>query len=440
MVVSDMSDCQDIAGGVDVHTQTLVASIISGDEYETVSFKANRNGYLEMGEWFLEHGCRKVLFEATGVYWYALFLVLSDMLEVVVANPWHIKCIPGAKTDKRDSRWLALVCQKGLANPSRVFTGSYHEFRELTRHRETLVHMRTMLKNRVHRRLQLSGIKLASVFTDCFGKKGRRVLDALLQGKPLEDILGDKKLKLTEEKKKILSEAIMDKLDPLTIQTIERHLQMIEYLEKEIKVVEAEIGAKGNEWKKELRILTSIPGVGVLSAHIILSEIGDIRDFKTGDQLASYFGLAPTVYQSAGKNHTGHITKQGSPHMRWILTQVCHTLGRMTDNRLAQFYQKKKEQKTAGIAAVATSRKLLCIIHHLLTNNEPYQEDNQTKKKTVKNLPKINAEANLQHALDIVAKAGYTVNKPDTPEKRRIKAMPGQTQKVAKGAHKPKSC
>ena len=421
--VSCMTESSDIAGGVDVHSRILVASILNGERYETRDFNASARGYLELGEWFLENDCPRVLFEATGVYWYQLFLVLSGMLEVVVANPWHIKCIPGAKTDKRDSRWLALVCQKRLANPSRVFTGDYHEFRESTRQRRTLVKMRTALKNRVHRSLQLCGIKLANVFTDCFGKKGKIILEAMLQGEPLDDILKDKKLKLTKEKKQGLREAIQDKLDPVSILGIERNLRMIEYLDEQIKISEAEIARKGNPWKKELRILSSIPGVGTLSAHLILSEIGDIQDFKTGDQLASYYGLAPTVYQSAGKNHTGHITKHGSPHMRWILGQVAHIIAKMKDNKLGEFYQKKKEQKGSGIAAVATARKLLCLIHHLLINNEPYQENNQTKKKRTTKLPEIQATLDLNQALKIVEKAGYIVNKPDKPKPKR-KSLP----------------
>lgn len=415
-----MKDSSDIAGGVDVHSKVLVASILKGEKYDTRDFPASAKGYMELGEWFLGNGCRKVLFEATGVYWYALFLVLSEIMEVVVANPWHIKCIPGAKTDKRDSRWLALVCQKGLANPSRVFTGNHHEFRELGRQRETLVTMRTALKNRVHRSLQLCGIKLANVFTDCFGKKGRIILEALLSGKHLEEILEDKKLKLSEEKKQGIREAVRDKLDPLSIQSIERNLQIIKYLDEQIKIAEAELAKKGNEWKKELRILSSIPGVGVLSAHLILSEIGDIRDFKSGEQLVSYFGLAPSVYQSAGKNHTGHITKHGSPHMRLILTQVVHALARMKDNRLSHFYHKKKEQKgSAGIAAVATARKVLCLIHHLLTNNESYQEDNQTRNKRTVKLPSIQVVPDLKQALKVVETAGYIVSKTDKPGVKR---------------------
>lgn len=416
-----MSDCLDKAGGVDVHARTLVASIVCGEEFVTRSFEATKNGYYEMKDWFLEEGCQRVLMEATGVYWYALYLVLFESLEVVVANPWHIKNVVGPKTDKKDSRWLAVVCQKNLARPSRVFTGWDHEYRELSRHRETLVKMRTALKNRVHKCLELCNVKLGRVFTDRFGKKGRRIMEKLLKGTPMEEILEDKKLKLSEEKKQELRIAVMDSLDPLTIQIIKEHLALIDHLDGEIKLVEADLAKKSGERKELWDILTGIPGVGRIGAHTILAEIGDIRDFKSGEQLASYFGLVPSVYQSAGKNFTGHITKQGSPHMRWILVQISHVLGRMKGNRLSLFYNRIKARKGAGIAAVATARKLLCIIHHLLTNKEPYQEEGQKKKK-IQKAPMITAEITLEQALQVLQKAGYRVLNDNTGV---IKKMPG---------------
>ncbi len=406
-----MSSFVDKAGGIDVHSRSLVASIVCNEEYVTRSFEATRNGYYQLRDWFLDEGCQKVLMEATGVYWYALYLVLAESLNVMVANPWQIKNVVEPKTDKNDSRWLATVCQKKLAKPSRVFTGWYHEYRELSRHRETLVKTRTALKNRVHKCLELCNIKLNRVFTDRFGKKGRRIIEALLKGKPIEAILEDKQLKLSEEKKQELRKAVMDSLDPLTIRIIREHLDLIDHLDGEIKLVEADMEKKSREQKEQLDILASIPAVGRVGAHTILAEIGRIEDFQSAEQLASYFGLVPSVYQSAGRNRTGHITKHGSPHMRWILVQISHVLGRMKDNKLTRFYYKIRDRKGSGIAAVATARKLLCIIYHLLVNREFYQEDSQCQKKKVKGFPMVKTMVTVEEALQILQEAGYRISK-----------------------------
>lgn len=403
-----MMDCPDKAGGIDVHKRVLVASIVdSRDEYVTRDFQATGAGHEALLEWFRENGCTRVLFEATGVYWYPLYLAIFKCLDVVVANPWHVKCHYKIKTDKRDSRWLARLCLKEAVNPSRVFVGDRHEFRELARNRETLVKMRTASKNRVHRQLELCNIKLSCVFTDSFGKKGRHILKALLSGKPLEDVLADKKLRLGEDRKQKLREAVKDRLDPLSVEAIERNLEMIGYLDGQIKVVEAKLGELGGRWKKQLRLIAGIPGVGVLSAHLILSEIGDIEDFETGEQLASYFGIVPFVSESGGKPFTGHITKHGSPHMRRVLVQIAHVIGRMKC-KMGRDYNRLRERKGAGVAAVATARKLLCLIHHLLKNDEEYEEEGH-KKKQARRMPAVQAETSLEHAIEIVQKAGYVV-------------------------------
>lgn len=68
-----------------------------------------------------------------------------------------------------------------------------------------------------------------------------------------------------------------------------------------------------------MKIALSIPGMEFISASTILAEIGDFRDFSSANKLAAYCGLVPSVYQSAGKLITGHITKHGSPHLRRII-------------------------------------------------------------------------------------------------------------------------
>jgi transposase len=88
-----------------------------------------------------------------------------------------------------------------------------------------------------------------------------------------------------------------------------------------------------------------IPGMGIISASTILAEIGNFGGFKTGEQLAAYCGLVPSVYQSAGKPITGNITKHGSPHVRRMLIEVAHAISRTkADSRLKRFYFRIKRR------------------------------------------------------------------------------------------------
>ncbi|MBL3671825.1 IS110 family transposase, partial [Streptomyces sp. M2CJ-2] len=73
------------------------------------------------------------------------------------------------------------------------------------------------------------------------------------------------------------------------------------------------------------RSLTRLPGVGVLTALIIAAEIGDVTRFSSARKLAAWAGLTPTVRGSDLTVRHGHISKQGSPWLRWILCEAAQT-------------------------------------------------------------------------------------------------------------------
>ena len=87
----------------------------------------------------------------------------------------------------------------------------------------------------------------------------------------------------------------------------------------------------------------SVPGLGELGAATFIAEIGNFRDFLSGDKLASWLGLVPNVYQSADKYHNGRITKRRSKRAKWILTQIAQAAARKKNSRLKEFFNRKKE-------------------------------------------------------------------------------------------------
>ena len=73
-------------------------------------------------------------------------------------------------------------------------------------------------------------------------------------------------------------------------------------------------------------MLTQIRGVGRYTAMLIIAEIGDITRFPTARHLCSWAGLAPSVRSSDGKARLGHITRQGSPALRWALVEAAQKI------------------------------------------------------------------------------------------------------------------
>jgi transposase len=132
---------------------------------------------------------QQVAIESTGVYWIPIHAVLEGTADLTVANAYRIKHIPGRKSDLIDSEWLAEFCLNGMIEPCRIFPKEDRELRRLTRDREGYVNDIPRKKNSIHYALESCGIKLSSVLADVFDKSGRYLLNSLLNGVELEEMI-----------------------------------------------------------------------------------------------------------------------------------------------------------------------------------------------------------------------------------------------------------
>jgi transposase len=117
--------------------------------------------------------------EATGVYWKPVWHMLEGQFELLLANPAHIRNVPGRKSDVNDATWIADLLAHGLIRASLVPPGPIQELRDLTRTRKQLMREIAQHKQRIQKVLEDANVKLASVVSDVFGESGRRMLKAL---------------------------------------------------------------------------------------------------------------------------------------------------------------------------------------------------------------------------------------------------------------------
>ena len=115
-------------------------------------------------------------------------------------------------------------------------------------------------------------------------------------------------------------------------------------------------------------MLTQLPGVGPFTALVILAEAGDISRFASARKLASWAGLTPTVRGSDRMAHYGHISKEGSVWLRWVLCEAAQTAKRHP--QFAAAYQAIAQRRGKKIATIAVARKLATRAWHLLTDAE----------------------------------------------------------------------
>lgn len=414
-----MSGKREIACGVDVHNKFIVATILSSDGLKLQNrFETCLEDLLKFKNWLNENGCHKLALESTGNYWLPIYHVLEGSVNFILANAYQIKHIPGRKTDSLDSEWIAELCLKNLISPSRIFTKDHRELRSLTRARESLIKIRTKIKNRITHELEAACIKLSSVIADVFGKSGRHIVDGLLNGMDLEKILESIPSGRVKKNKEEIRGIIQANLSSSQIFLLRSHLNMIDAVTKQIEEIDAKISDQISLRNEDMRIALSMPGMGFISASTILAEIGDFRDFSSSNKLAAYCGLVPSVYQSAGKLINGHITKHGSPHIRRIIIEVAHAIILTKKlSKLKKFFLRIKARRGAKIGIVALARKVLCILYHLLVRRELYQDDLLSKPRCTKN-PRLHpkTELDLDEMIRTIIKAGYEVRKNEHME------------------------
>jgi transposase len=399
--------------GADIHKKFLVATILSRDGTKmTKRFGMTLDDLLDFKSWVMENQCEQVAVESTGVYWIPIHSVLENAVDLIVANAYKIKHIPGRKSDLIDSEWIAELCLNGMIEPSRIFPKDDRELRRLTRAREGYVNDMTREKNKIHHALESCGIKLSSVLADVFGKSGRYLLNCLLKGIELEEMIEGIPVKSVKLKADQIKEAVKGSLETTQIILIRGGLELIGAIQRRIDELEREIKNRIASRREDLKIAMSIPGIGFISASTILAEVGDFNDFDKAEKLAAWAGLVPTVYQSADKLITGSITKHGSRHIRRILVEVAQAISRSNKGKLKRFFRRVQAKKGYNVATVALARKVLCILYHLLMNREMYQEDDVVRTKTVDvNSSSLPTKLGFDEMIQILTKAGYEIRK-----------------------------
>jgi len=106
--------------------------------------------------------------------------------------------------------------------------------------------------------------------------------------------------------------------------------------------------------------------------------VGRIERFGNADKLSSYFGLIPSEYSSGGRQQLGHISKQGSSFLRFLLVEAGQSAAR-GDAELGRFYRRLAARKGRALAKVAVARKLVTRLYWMLRTDQTYAQLQQGK-------------------------------------------------------------
>ena len=195
-------------------------------------------------------------------------------IPALVVNAFHVKNVPGRKTDVGDSEWLAQLARFGLLRGSFIPPKDLRELRIVPRYRRKLTGMLAGEKNRLHKLLDDAGIKLGGVVADIDGVCASKMVEGLIAGgKPGElAALGRGKVRATTD---ILEAAMDGELSARHRLVLDMAYDHLRYLEGKLAALDRYLLAAMQPYAWAWRLLQTIPGIDAISATMILIEIGD---------------------------------------------------------------------------------------------------------------------------------------------------------------------
>jgi transposase len=364
---------------LDVHKANVQVCCISPDalgkpQIQERKFPTFTQDLLALRDWLQQAQVTHVAMESTGDYWKPIYNILEGHFELLLVNPHHVKNVPGRKTDVNDARWLAQLLQHGLVKPSFVPPAQQRALRDLTRTRTSLVEDKNRLVNRIQKTLEDANIKLACVASDVVGVSGQAILRALIAGQDDPHELaqlarGRMRSKMTE-----LEAALKGYLKAHHALILSELLCQIDCLEASIERLDEAIEEASAPFREAVVLLDSIPGIGQITAQVILSEIGtDMSRFPSAAHLCAWAGVAPGNHQSAGKQHSGR-TRKGNRALRRALVEAARAGVKAKQTYLQAQYHRLRSRCGSNRAIVAVAHSILQSIYYLLVRKEPYRD------------------------------------------------------------------
>jgi transposase len=364
--------------GLDVHKKSITACVLWAEgkkRKEKRRFGTFTEDLLKLVEWLHECGVTHVAMESTGVYWKPVWNILEGRFtEVLLVNAQHIKAVPGRKTDQKDSEWIAQLLQHGLLKPSFIPPRPTRELRDLTRYRVSLAQECNRVANRIQKVLEDANIKLASVATDALGASGRKMIQALIAGEQDTETLAQMAKGLLRNKIPELKRALEGRVNEHHRFLLSEMLDDLSHVESKMEKVEAEIERRLRPFENEVARLCTIPGVDRLTAWGLLSEMGlNMEQFPSAAHLASWAGMCPGNFESAGKRLGGR-TRKGSRFLRRHLCQAAWAVSTKRDSYLSALFRRLAARRGNKRATMAVGHAILVIAYHLLKRQEDYRD------------------------------------------------------------------
>ena len=329
--------------GIDLHKKSSVWILI--DEQRTELWKEHVSCHPDYITTALEkipvpHREIQVAIEPVAGWRWVTTLLETAGMQVHIAHPRKMQLIAQStkKTDIEDARVLANLLLAGYFPEAHKSSESIYQLRLLVRERNFIIQKRTSVKNQLHGIATTQGLHTIKSGNPLF-KEGKK---DILAGtnfvlKQLHYLIGDLDARVALFDEQLLLESVKHPL---------------------------------------AKLLMTFPGVGIVTALTIISEVDDFSRFKEGKKLASFAGLVPRQRSSGEVVRYGSITHAGSAPLRTVLVETAMRIRTSNAPELYTFVAKLTPVCGAKKARVALARKIIVILWKMVITNTPYQPRN----------------------------------------------------------------
>ena len=394
------------AAGIDIGSEKIFVAV---EGQPVKNFHTYTSGIIEATNFLKEHKIKTVAMEATGVYWIPIYEILEkEGFEVYVVNAYHVKNVPGRKSDVLDCQWIQELHSCGLLNSSFIPDNRIRELRSYVRLRDNHIERGASHIQHMQKAFDLMNIKLHTVISDIVGTSGMRIIHSILNGERDPVKLAD-----------LCGKQILDHKRGVVIESLKGNYKLLNELTKDKdkhdsvnppKKIKSHNKPEIEDLHGKLLMLTNgvdisvLPGLSDLSFMQLISELGINMDrWKSSKHFVSWLNLAPNI-SSSGKSKKKK-KKKGFNYAGQIFREAALRGGNSKFLSISSFYKRIRARSGAKVANVATARKIAILFYNLLKHGLNYVEEGIEKAE--KKFRERSIKSMEKRALDMGLKVSF---------------------------------